>query len=40
MIEKEFALTTPDGDMPTFVVHPDDNGPHPVVLFLMDAPRR
>jgi len=24
--------------MPTFVVHPDQAGPHPVVLFQMDAP--
>jgi len=24
--------------MPTFVVHPTHEGPHPVVLYLMDAP--
>ena len=29
---------TADGAMNTFVVHPDEGGPHPVVLFYMDAP--
>ena len=38
MIEKQLDLTTPDGDMPTFIVHPEEGGPHPVVLFQMDAP--
>ncbi|MGH9085968.1 MAG: dienelactone hydrolase family protein, partial [Acidimicrobiales bacterium] len=27
-----------DGDMTTFVYHPTHDGPHPVVLYLMDAP--
>lgn len=31
-------IATGDGTMPTFVVHPERGGPHPVVLFLMDAP--
>lgn len=38
MIETFVDITTPDGAMNTFVVHPDEGGPHPVVLFLMDAP--
>ena len=31
-------VDTPDGTMPTFVFHPSHGGPHPVVLYLMDAP--
>ena len=38
MIERQVDLTTPDGTMPTFVFHPEHDGPHPVVLYLMDAP--
>jgi carboxymethylenebutenolidase len=38
MIESRVDLTTPDGVMPTFLFHPQDGGPHPVVLYLMDAP--
>lgn len=38
MIERQLDLTTPDGAMPTFVVHPEEAGPHPLVLFQMDAP--
>ena len=38
MIEHHIDLPTRDGQMPTFVVHPDEDGPHPVVLFYMDAP--
>ncbi len=38
MHESHFDLTTADGDMPTWIIRPDDGGPHPVVLFLMDAP--
>lgn len=41
MREEHFDLTTPDGDMPTWVMCPDDTTPGrpwPVVLFLMDAP--
>jgi carboxymethylenebutenolidase len=38
MIEHHIDITTQDGAMPTFVVHPDEGGPHPVVLFYMDAP--
>lgn len=38
MIEKEIDIATADGDMNTFITHPEEEGPHPVVLFLMDAP--
>ena len=38
MIEREIQVTTEDGTMPTFVFHPESEGPHPVVLYLMDAP--
>lgn len=38
MIERQVEVTTPEGDMPTFVFHPEHDGPHPVVLYLMDAP--
>ncbi len=38
MIEKHLDIPTADGAMNTFIVHPDENGPHPVVLFYMDAP--
>jgi carboxymethylenebutenolidase len=38
MIERQVDLRTPDGTMPTFLFHPDHDGPHPVVLYLMDAP--
>jgi len=38
MIERHLDLPTADGAMNTFVVHPDEGGPFPVVLFYMDAP--
>ena len=38
MIEHHIDIPTADGAMNTFVVHPDEGGPHPVVLFYMDAP--
>ncbi|MEO7392921.1 MAG: dienelactone hydrolase family protein [Ramlibacter sp.] len=38
MIEKHLDIPTPDGAMNTFVVYPEEGGPHPVVLFYMDAP--
>ncbi len=38
MIEKHLDIPTADGAMNTFVVYPEENGPHPVVLFYMDAP--
>ena len=38
MIEQELDITTPEGEMKTFIYHPEYGGPHPVVLYLMDAP--
>ena len=38
MIEHHLDLATDDGAMNTFVVHPEEGGPFPVVLFFMDAP--
>ena len=38
MIEKEINIDTSNGQMNTFIVYPDENGPHPIILFLMDAP--
>ena len=38
MIERRIEVSTPDGSMTTFVFHPEHDGPHPVVLYLMDAP--
>lgn len=38
MIEENLDLPTADGTMNSFVVYPDEGGPHPVVLFYMDAP--
>jgi len=38
MIEREIEVTTPEGEMKTFVYHPTHGGPSPIVLYLMDAP--
>lgn len=38
MIEREIDVTTPAGEMKTFIFHPEHGGRHPVVLYLMDAP--
>jgi carboxymethylenebutenolidase len=38
MIERQIQIATKDGLMNTFICHPDRNGPHPVILFFMDAP--
>jgi len=38
MVAAEIQIDTAEGTMGTYVVHPDADGPHPVVLFLMDAP--
>ena len=38
MIEKQIDIPTADGAMNSFVVHPEEGGPFPVVLFYMDAP--
>src|SRR3954447_22053738 len=38
MIEEEIDVGTADGSMKTFIYHPAHEGPHPIVLYLMDAP--
>jgi len=38
MIDRDIDIHTRDGAMNTFITHPEEGGPHPVVLFLMDAP--
>jgi carboxymethylenebutenolidase len=38
MIEQEIDVKTRDGEMNTFVTHPEEGGPFPPVLFYMDAP--
>lgn len=38
MIEQTLDIPTKDGATTTFIVHPDRGGPHPVILFFMDAP--
>jgi carboxymethylenebutenolidase len=35
--EREDRITTSDGAMTTFVAHPDDGGPFPIVVVYMDA---
>jgi carboxymethylenebutenolidase len=36
--EQTLDITTRDGAMETFIVHPERGGPHPAVLLMMDAP--
>jgi len=38
MVDLDIDIRTKDGVMNTFITHPEENGPHPVVIFLMDAP--
>ncbi len=38
MIEQTLEIATPHGATTTFIVHPERDGPHPVILFYMDAP--
>src|SRR5688500_17188673 len=38
MIERELDIATADGVMNTFITHPEEEGPHPLVIFYMDAP--
>jgi carboxymethylenebutenolidase len=37
MIEETVDITTADGQMETFLCHPERGGPYPAVFFLMDA---
>ena len=38
MIESEVIVTTKHGRMPTFMAAPEAEGPHPGIIFYMDAP--
>lgn len=38
MIEKTVEIVTADGSCTSFIAHPDRHGPHPLILFYMDAP--
>jgi carboxymethylenebutenolidase len=38
MIERQIEIATAAGRMNTFICHPERDGPHPVILFYMDAP--
>jgi carboxymethylenebutenolidase len=38
MIDQEIEIPTKDGRITTFICHPERDGPHPVIIFYMDAP--
>jgi carboxymethylenebutenolidase len=38
MIEQTVDVPTKDGKTATFIVHPERGGPHPLIVFFMDAP--
>jgi carboxymethylenebutenolidase len=38
MIDQQLDIPTKDGACTTYIVHPDRGGPHPVIIFFMDAP--
>ena len=38
MIDRNLDIPTPDGAVNTFITHPEEGGPHPAVIFYMDAP--
>jgi carboxymethylenebutenolidase len=38
MIDHQIEIPTKDGHTTTFISHPERDGPHPVILFYMDAP--
>jgi carboxymethylenebutenolidase len=37
MSEHELRIATPDGEMTTFVAHPDGKGPYPIAVLYMDG---
>lgn len=37
MIERDLLVPSPAGPIPTFVTRPEEGGPHPTVIFFMDA---
>src|SRR5258708_6375392 len=38
MIDQQIDIPTKDGQTTTFITHPERGGPHPVIIFYMDAP--
>ena len=38
MIDQQIEIPTRDGHVTTFISHPERDGPHPVIIFYMDAP--
>jgi carboxymethylenebutenolidase len=38
MIDQQIDIATRDGHVTTFVTHPERDGPHPLIIFYMDAP--
>ena len=38
MNEQTLDINTGDGEMETFICHPEGGGPYPAIFFLMDAP--
>src|SRR2546429_8291651 len=38
MIDQQIEIPTKDGHTTTFITHPERGGPHPVIVFYMDAP--
>jgi carboxymethylenebutenolidase len=38
MIDQQIEIPTKDGQVTTFITHPERDGPHPVIIFYMDAP--
>jgi len=38
MIERHVEIETSEGLMGTFICHPEEDGPFPVIFFFMDAP--
>jgi carboxymethylenebutenolidase len=38
MIDQQIEIPTRDGRTTTFITHPERGGPHPIILFYMDAP--
>src|SRR5258708_4699975 len=38
MIDQQIEIPTKDGHVTTFITHPERGGPHPVIIFYMDAP--
>lgn len=38
MIDRQIEIPAKDGQITTFITHPERDGPYPVILFYMDAP--